>query len=189
MTTSELKLKLEGHISWVGSLSFRDARHLASGSDKEIRLWDASSGRSRGLLKGHESVVTALVHSVSGNLLFSAGRDKTVRVWDMNSQKEIHVFRGHTQEVLGLALSKDGKTLYSAAGDCYCADLKCEVKRWNVAARRLDQEWLGAVGRVHLLTLADSERSLGVVGGGFDNRGLPLPTDWKLYEPATGREQ
>lgn len=188
VATGEQKMRLDGHVSWVGSLSFRDARTLASGSDKEIRFWDVTSGRSRGMLKAHDGVVTALVHSPVANVLFSGSRDKTVRVWDLNAFKELHVFRGHTQEVLGLALSKDGKILFSGAGECSRPDIRSEVKRWDINAKRLDQEWLGPIGRVHLVTMVDMDRYVGIVGGGFDNRGLPVDTDWKIYESSGGRE-
>ena len=54
---------------------------LSAGSDAIIRIWDASSGRLIGKLKGHTKTIHALAVSPDGEYLASAGADGKVRFW------------------------------------------------------------------------------------------------------------
>jgi WD40 repeat protein/predicted Ser/Thr protein kinase len=112
-----------------------DGSVIASGSGYvggPIRLWDAASSESLGVLEGHTSWICELIFSTDGLRLYSASADQTIRIWDVGKQQCMAILRGSSDEVYGLALSPDGKTLSSACKDGV-------VAFWN-AHPRLEEE-------------------------------------------------
>ncbi|MFO0919314.1 MAG: protein kinase [Planctomycetaceae bacterium] len=108
-----------------------DEALLAVGTnDGVISLWDAQTGESRGLLKGHEDAVTRLLFLPEGPLV-SASRDHTVRVWDPVRRDTVSVLKGHVDAVLSLVRLEDagGRTLGLLSGDSN----RGEVRYWKMA--------------------------------------------------------
>lgn len=58
-----------------------DGNVIASASNREIRLWEASTGALLASLGGHTDWITALTFLADGRLLASGSRDGTVRLW------------------------------------------------------------------------------------------------------------
>jgi WD40 repeat protein len=69
-------------------LSYFANRTVEDGSDKTIRLWDATSGAETARLEGHRNWVQALCLLPDGRLA-SGSYDNTIRLWDMSSGAEI----------------------------------------------------------------------------------------------------
>lgn len=81
-----------------------------------IQLYDAESGESRTLLRGHTTNIFNIAASVDGKLVTAAsasngpGTDQTVRLWDIASGEEIRVL-DNTYLVNALDFSSDGRIL------------------------------------------------------------------------------
>jgi len=97
------------------ALSPDGSRLATCGSDKLIRIWDASSLTPIQTLRGHESAVHAVAFSPDGRRLASASQDKTARVWNVSSGEEVCVFRGHEYPVGAVAFDPHGSRVASCA--------------------------------------------------------------------------
>ncbi|RKO87625.1 WD40-repeat-containing domain protein [Blyttiomyces helicus] len=97
------QLSFPGHGSSVVSCLQFDAEKIVSGSDdKEIHIYDTTTGALRQRLRGHEGGVWALQYH--RDALVSGSRDRCVRVWDMDTGECTHIFEGHTSTVRCLLL-------------------------------------------------------------------------------------
>ncbi|NJN86532.1 MAG: hypothetical protein HC881_09740 [Leptolyngbyaceae cyanobacterium SL_7_1] len=56
-------------------------KHLVSGSQNLIRIWNLTQGREVCVLRGHQSLVTSVALAAHRPKLVSGSEDRTVRVW------------------------------------------------------------------------------------------------------------
>ena len=77
-------LTLEGHPNAINCVTFSpDGDFLASGSWREVRLWDVEDRTEVAKLEAHLDSVDSLAFSSDGNLLVSWRLDSTVKLWDV----------------------------------------------------------------------------------------------------------
>ena len=139
-----------GAVARLGTVRFRapatslaysqDGKLLAlGGSDNQIRLFDAATGKEIRRLAGHQprtfnpprnvknpfdllvdSVgqgnVTTLAFSPDGKTLASGGWDDMIRLWDVETGREGRKMLAHQAMVARLVFSPDGKMLASRGG-------------------------------------------------------------------------
>ena len=87
----------------------------------EVRLWDLTTGKERGLLTGHKGRVAALAFSADGSTLTSISHVFTflnggkplvqMRYWDVPNQKERPPVKDFVEQAFSLACSPDGQQL------------------------------------------------------------------------------
>jgi WD40 repeat protein len=99
-------------------------RLAAGGTDGQIAIVDAATGRLASSWTGHPNGVRALLFLPGGTHLASAGSDPTIRVWDAGSGRPVAELRGHENDVTALAQGADASELLSASADG-------TVRRWN----------------------------------------------------------
>jgi WD40 repeat protein len=72
--------------------------HLVCGTlDARIILLDAGTGKMQRVLKGHESMVSAVLFIDGGKRILSASWDKTTRVWTRAGVQGTHVLKQNDQ--------------------------------------------------------------------------------------------
>jgi WD40 repeat protein len=98
-----------------GSFSPDGKRIVTTSMDNTARIWDAETGKSLAVLRGHGSWVNSGAFSPDGTRVVTASQDETVRVWDAATGEELAVLSGHKSYVFSAAYSLDGAHIVSAS--------------------------------------------------------------------------
>jgi WD40 repeat protein len=121
LADGSLRHACEGHTGEVFALAFSpDGKLLATASkdDGTVRLWDASTGKALGPLRGPKLPCSwGVAFSADSRLLASTSHDGTVQIWDVAAGRIQRVLRGHTAVAGRVAFSPDGKLLASSGED------------------------------------------------------------------------
>jgi WD40 repeat protein len=137
-----------------------DGKTLASaGSDRVIRLQDASSGLVRLSLTGHVGPVYSMAYRPDGKVFASAGWDRVIRLWDAGAGDLLHSLEGHSSDVWAVAFDPDSKTLASAGQDG-------TVRLWDAQTGASLSVLRGHDGAVHSVVF--SSDGLKIASGGRD---------------------
>jgi hypothetical protein len=80
LDASELTTRTIASVT-VTANKHRTSRHLISGSQNTIKIWDLQMGREVISLQGHTSLVTAVAVAPKAQQLISGSEDRTIRVW------------------------------------------------------------------------------------------------------------
>jgi WD40 repeat protein/DNA-binding SARP family transcriptional activator len=100
-----------------------DGRWLASAQADTVQVWDVSSGKPIGVLRGHAGTVNSVAFSSDGTWLASGSSDKTIRLWSVDLKQpgligqRMSVLSGHEDVVISIAFNPDGRMLLSGSLD------------------------------------------------------------------------
>jgi WD40 repeat protein len=158
-----------------------DGKILATGAN-HLRLWDAASGRSRGMLT--ESTVSgpiigSVAFSPDGEWLACTGDPNRVRIWSLEDSKEKYTFAGHSGTVMAITFSADERTLASGSMDR-------TIKLWDMPTNK---ERLTLKGHEDPLSSVafSPDGSLLVSGAGAPRSDPGRRGEVKLWDAATGK--
>ncbi|HEY0552407.1 MAG TPA: c-type cytochrome domain-containing protein, partial [Verrucomicrobiae bacterium] len=125
--------EVEAHRDAVRSLAWSpNGRSLASGSFREIKLWDASNLEETWAVSSNLlDRISALRFAPAGDSLIAAdgvpAQNGWVRVFAAGSGKSSAGWQAHADTIFDLAVSRDGQQLATASGDKL-------VKIWELAS-------------------------------------------------------
>lgn len=104
-----------GSVSGFGN---EGAIVVSGGCDRDIRVWDVTTGKCLHVLRGHNSTVRCLRVLEGRPLAISGSRDSTVRVWNIETGQLVHLLSGHLHSVRCLDVA--GNRVVSASYDSTC---------------------------------------------------------------------
>ena len=90
---------------------------LASGDNRLVRLYDASTGDLVRTLDGHATDVTALAFDRKGDRIASGASDGTVSIWDVTDGDRLATMAAHADAIEGLTFTPDGLRLVTGGSD------------------------------------------------------------------------
>jgi WD40 repeat protein/serine/threonine protein kinase len=104
--------RLLGHLGPIGRVTFSpDGKLLAStGTDRTLRVWDASTGESVRRLP-EPGGGNCVAYSPDGKFLVSGGGDNNLRVRDGADFQELRTLHGHTGTIHAAAFGPDGRVV------------------------------------------------------------------------------
>jgi WD40 repeat protein len=100
------------------------------GSDAQVRVWEASSGRYVRTFWAHTGAVTSVAFAPHSDRIVTTGVDRTARVWDVSSHKAIAVLQGDPRPLYSAAFSPDGRWVVTG-------DSGGVVRVWDVKAEKM----------------------------------------------------
>ncbi len=90
------RVVFQGHEDsvWCAAFSPDSARIVTGGHDKNVRLWDASTGKCLRVLRVHDAHVTHVVYSPDGEMFASSDTDDWTLVWSADGGKVLQRLKG-----------------------------------------------------------------------------------------------
>jgi WD40 repeat protein/tRNA A-37 threonylcarbamoyl transferase component Bud32 len=89
----------------------------AGDDERQVAVYDATSGMQTAVCKGHDAEAMTYTFSPDGTRLASGSVDRTARVWDAATGKLLATCRGHASSVHSVAFSPDGARLVTSSAD------------------------------------------------------------------------
>lgn len=110
------------HPAWVSAVTFSpDGKQIATGTTRNLRIWDADSGKEMFSLTAHAGQVRSICYSRDGTALATGGYDRLVKVWRLplgsREANPIRSFGPFPKNISRVAFSPDGKQLAASCWD------------------------------------------------------------------------
>ena len=130
LKTPDGKPAKAAHISLVESMAFSpDGKTLATGSFRELTLWDMETGTPTKRISGFADRVCAIAYSTDGKRFATGGgaptEDGEIKVFDADGKLLFESIGGHSDTVFAVAFRPDGKLLATGGADKF-------VKVWTL---------------------------------------------------------
>lgn len=153
---------------------------VSTGSDLDLRVWDAHSGGCLDRLeRAHEEPVLALAVADTGTMIATVSEDRLGKVWSVADRACLTTLEGHSDWVNAVAFAQGGsEKVVTASMDC-CA------KVWDLHGGRCLATLNGRVSPV----LSAEFAPCGPCGGGEGAVlvcGAPTAQDAQLFDLRTG---
>jgi len=159
---------LQGHVMGVWAMVPWDDILVSGGCDRDVRVWDLSTGACLHTLRGHTSTVRCLKMS-DANTAISGSRDTTLRIWDIRTGLCKNVLVGHQASVRCLEIK--GDIVVSGSYDA-------TAKVWSISEGRCLHTLTGHYSHIYAIAF-DGQR---VATGSLD-------TSVRIWNAQTGECQ
>ncbi|WEW57078.1 hypothetical protein PRK78_002538 [Emydomyces testavorans] len=165
-TEGEHQRTLDGHVMGVWALVPWGDLLVSGGCDRDVRVWDMSTGASIHKLRGHTSTVRCLKMS-DRKTAISGSRDTTLRIWDLEAGVCKNVLVGHSASVRCLEIH--GDIVVSGSYDTI-------ARVWSISEGRCLRSLAGHFSQIYAIA--------------FDGRRIAtgsLDTSVRIWDPHTGQ--
>ncbi|KPI39514.1 F-box/WD repeat-containing protein 7 [Cyphellophora attinorum] len=156
---------LRGHVMGVWAMVPWDDILVSGGCDRDVRVWDMSTGKSVHTLRGHTSTVRCLKMS-DAHTAISGSRDTTLRIWDIPSGMCKTVLVGHQASVRCLAIHGDL---------CVSGSYDTTARVWSISEGRCLRTLTGHFSQIYAIAF-DGQR---IATGSLD-------TSVRIWDPKNG---
>lgn len=128
LETGEQVISIPTHNAAVNSLVRHDGLVASGSRDKTIRLWDAATWESIGVLTGHEAEIESIAFSRDGKSLASSDESGSIRLWNVERREEIREIQadGYPSDWLDFSAVKDHLVSGHQNGSAIVWDLAVE---------------------------------------------------------------
>ena len=116
--------KKKGHAIDAITFSPQGTVYATGGSDKVVKLWDATSGEEKTQLRSAVSAVLRVAFNATGDILVAGTSDGSAVGWNTATCRHLFSLCGHTSKVTGLCYADD-KMLLTCSGDR-------TIRRWDL---------------------------------------------------------
>ena len=100
--------------SFSKSIAFSpDGEFLASGSYRNIKLWNIETGKQMEITANHGDYVSSISFSPDGRTLASGSKDNMIKIWDVETGQIVKAFEVYDKRISFLIFSPDGKNIIS----------------------------------------------------------------------------
>ncbi|KAI1129617.1 WD40-repeat-containing domain protein [Nemania abortiva] len=156
---------LQGHVMGVWAMVPWEDILVSGGCDRDVRVWDMTTGACLHTLRGHTSTVRCLKMS-DANTAISGSRDTNLRVWDIRQGVCKNLLVGHQASVRCLEIK--GDIVVSGSYDA-------TAKIWSISEGRCLHTLTGHFSQIYAIAF-DGQR---VVTGSLD-------TSVRVWDAHTG---
>jgi WD40 repeat protein len=123
----------KGHRSYINHAEFNQTgdQVVSCSDDSTTVIWNAQSGKSIFILKGHQGEVRDVEFSKDGTKLITGGSGDNIGIiWDVATGKQLFVLTGHTAFIENVGFNYKGDQVATQSGDG-------TIKVWNVSNGKL----------------------------------------------------
>jgi len=117
-----LSIPADKWIDAYFSVSISPDQQLMAGGNRnqKIYIYDLANGKTRFILSGHSSKITALEFSSDNKILASAGKDRIINLWDMSTGQWIKSLKGFSGAITCVTATDYDNCIAAGDQEGYC---------------------------------------------------------------------
>ena len=155
MTQGTTKTPVNYPITISGISFSPDGRTLANVSiDHNVHLWNTTTGRLKGTLKGHKNKVNCVSFSPDGKTLVSGSQDGTLRLWDAVTGKHKQTISNRVKSTFGKSSHVSITTFSSDSATLASGNQDGSIYLWDVATAKRKGTFRGHADAISSITFS-----------------------------------